>query len=209
MSALPPPPPVTPGSSASQPAPSPQPQAVYGAGDPSRGPIVVGILILVALVGVGLAVVRFTGTSEPCEDADFRSTLFRYCLTTPEGWIAGRPGTADAAVDQFAPSDEQAAIFVEANEAGERTLERFADDVRGLGTQSGYELTDPVERVVAGVRARQWDAVSGDGSAATKIREVVFIEDGTAWRVQLASTPDHFDENTGALRDLLDTWQFA
>jgi hypothetical protein len=66
-----------------------------------------------------------------------------------------------------------------------------------------------VDRHVAGVPAAQWDIALGTGgSDARQIREVVFVRDDTAWRVQLLADAEGFDLRLDEFEAILRSWTF-
>jgi hypothetical protein len=61
---------------------------------------------------------------------------------------------------------------------------------------------------VAGVPAAQWDISLESASLEIQIREVVFVRDGTAWRVQLLTEREAFDTRLDEFEQILRSWTF-
>jgi hypothetical protein len=174
----------------------------------SKLPFVLVPAILVGIVLVGLGVASYISAPGRCDNANFRSDRFGYCLVTPAGWTSGEAQVGDAQVDQLLLADG-ASVFIQAARLGEsQDLQLFTDYVRGLAEDQGYTLSPVTTRKVDGVQATVWDVTAGSGTQATKLREVVFIRDGIAWRVQFADIAEQFDGHVGDLGKMLSSWRF-
>jgi hypothetical protein len=58
------------------------------------------------------------------------------------------------------------------------------------------------------VPAAQWDITLGGGSVGQQVREVVFVRDGSAWRVQLQADSEGFDDRLAEFEGILRSWTF-
>jgi hypothetical protein len=175
------------------------------------------VIAVFALLGVAAGVVMVLawvlGGPETCAGGDFSSDRFGYCARVPSGWevVASTddeagPATGDA--DRFQQPGAAGTILVTAVPlSGGQDLERFATFVRGLGSDAGWDVGGMSSTEVAGTEAITFDLVAGD-DGQTRSREVVFVRDGFAWRVQLADGATSFDASARALDDLLASWVF-
>ena len=212
---LPEPPPPPPGTPAPPPPPGSPPSAPeveVADGDtdrPSRLPLVAAALVFVLLAGAGVALFRWLSTPVPCAEASFVSERFAYCVTTPEGWASAEATEDDA--DRFLLPTAAASVQVQAVELeGGEDTGAFVERVRGLLVDAGYELGDTATVTIDGVQATWWDAVTrsplGD---ETRLRDVVMVREGIAWRVQFADDGEGFEEHVAAFDALMRSWRFA
>lgn len=174
--------------------------------------VAAGLLLLVAAVVI--AVGAWIAAPGRCDHATFTSNRFGYCLAAPTGWTGDRATVGQTPVDQLTLKEAPATVFIQAVDIAEdQDLSGFADYVRNLDQEAGYQLSGSSQREVDGVDAVQWDVTTVGSDSATdttaqKIREVVFVKEGTAWRVQLGDTQSDFDAHLPDLDQMLDTWRF-
>jgi hypothetical protein len=144
-----------------------------------------------------------------CGAGAFKSDRFGYCTQVPSGWDAAA-ASADESADRFFQLATAGTILVTAVPVSEgQDVERFASYVRSLDADSGSTVGQVNETVVAGVDALTFDVTAGPEDDATRSREVVFVQDGFAWRVQVADASAGFDASTRALDELLAGWAFV
>ena len=206
MTSLPPLPAPPPGSGDVPPVAPPSPDDDR----PARWPIAVAIAALLAVAVVGVALISWVGDAPAdCEPGTFASARFGYCTRVPSGWVATAASSGDAA-DLFAQPSAAGSILVTAVpvSAGQ-DLERFADYVRKLDTDAGAILEPSQPAKVAGIDAVTFDLAVGAQDDATRSREVVFVQDGYAWRVQLADGSSSFEESGRSLDEMLAAWVFV
>lgn len=203
MSLPPPPPALEP--PPIPPPPGQQPAAPHVAIGPSRTPLVVGIVLVLALFVGGAALWAWANRPAICDDANVSSERFGYCITAPDGWQMAEIGD-ELPADQLFRPDGATTLMIQAVDT-RRGLRSFADDVRRLQTDDGSDVSDVQRFTVAGVDALRWDATVGVSGAVTA-RTVVFARDGIAWRLQFADATDAFRESVRDLDRMLGTWQF-
>jgi hypothetical protein len=166
--------------------------------------------VLLVLVGVVTALAGWLAAPGRCDEATFTSDRFGYCVAAPPGWSAEPARVGQTTVDSFLVPDGSAAVFVQAVDLQDgQTLDRFAEFVRALGEQGGYSMGVTSQMEVAGVPALTWEVVASSPTGATRMREVVFVRESTAWRVQFADTAGGFDAHSEAFQQMLASWHFA
>jgi hypothetical protein len=170
---------------------------------------VVLALVLTALVGVGVfAVFSWAGSGSSCDDGDFRSARFGYCVRTPSGWIA--EGAEDGSHDRFLLPDGPATITVTAVTLTKgQDLARFEQFVRGYVDEAGARAGSSTTLEVGDADAVAFDASLSGPEGVTRSREVLFAQDGIAWRVTLADDEVGFGSSVRRLEELLDSWRFT
>jgi hypothetical protein len=82
------------------------------------------------------------------------------------------------------------------------------EQARSIAGEDGLDVSEVVERRVAGVPAAQWDVELEAGQVPQLVREVVFVRDGSAWRVQLQADMEGFELRAEEFEDILRTWTF-
>lgn len=178
----------------------------------SKAPFWIGLLLLLGFAGVTVGVVAALTQPDPCDGTTFRSDRFGYCLVVPEGWEADGEGTlGQIPADRIQVPDDVGTVYVQAVPISEgQTLADFADTIRSLNEQAGYQLTEVEETTVAGVPAMEWDFVTGvKGGVQLRMREIVFIDGNDGWRVQVAEGKPKFEDTTATVDAMLETWVFA
>jgi hypothetical protein len=173
---------------------------------PSRVPLVVGVLLVVAVFGSGAMLWSWATRPAICDDADITSERFGYCITALAGWRLADPVAGQPPADQLFRPDDDTTLTIQAVETG-RGLVAVADDVRRLQTDNGLKTEDTRALTVAGVDALQWDATLGP-SGAVKARTVVFERDGIAWRLQFADSAKAFEAHVHDFDLMLRSWHF-
>ncbi len=203
-----PPPPPAPGPPSIPPPPDPDTASSPNIDEtrPSRVPLVLGVLLVVAVFGSGAMLWSWATRPAICDDADITSERFGYCITAPAGWRLAEPVTGQPPADQLFRPHDDTTLMIQAVETG-RSLAAFADDVRRLQTDSGLKTEDTQALTVAGVDALQWDATLGP-SGAVMARTVVFERDGIAWRLQFADSAKAFEVHVHDLDLMLRSWHF-
>jgi hypothetical protein len=189
--------------------PPPEPGPASAAGDieaPSRGPLVVGVAVIVAVLGTGALLWSWAARPARCDDANVSSERFGYCITAPPGWRLAEPADEAPPADQLFRPDGDSTLFIQAIETG-RGLTSFAEDVRRLQADNGLDTEEMQRLTVAGADALRWDATLGS-SGNVRARTVVFERGGVVWRLQFADSAEAFDEHVGELGQMLRSWQF-
>jgi hypothetical protein len=201
---LPPPPP---GGKVEDEEPEPEPQK-------RRFPkaiVVSSVVIALALVaGLGVFAARswFTGP-DPCAASTVESPRFGYCLAAP-GWeLANVTMDTELPYDELRhPADASTVRIVAIDLLQGQGLFDVVSDARDQATEDGFDVGRIVRRRVAGVEAAQWDLTPTAEDETQRRREVVFVREGSAWRVQLQTNVDGFEVRTSDLEEILDTWAF-
>lgn len=190
-----------------EPPPPPAPEADRR----SRVPVLVAMAVLSAMVLIVGSLALWLSAPGRCDDATFTSERFGYCMTAPAGWTAETARVGDTPVDRFLEPDGSAVVYVQAVAVDQgQDVQAFSDYVRSVAEQSGYQLGQPNEFQIDGVAAVSWEkSEAPQTTAGTIVREVVFVRDDTAWRVQFADTPDGFDAHAPAFEEMLGSWHFA
>jgi hypothetical protein len=177
----------------------------------SRTPILVLLGALLATSAL-VAVERWRSPSdEVCETSTVESARFGYCIAAP-GWrLTNEPREPRLPYDQLVRHADASTVRIVAIDldAGQ-DLALVVRTIRSIETEGGAsEVGAVVDRQVAGVQAAQWDVDVRPGSAeARRIREVVFVRDGTAWRVQLLADASGFDLRLDEFEAILRSWTF-
>jgi len=168
--------------------------------------IVGGLVVAVAAAGAFLLL-----RPDPCEDTNFTSEAFGYCLTVPDGWTA-EPALfgADVTLDQFAPPTASTTVIVEAVDLEQGVgLDEWSGFVRQQDADAGLVPGPASEVIVDGVTARQWDVTAtSDAGTDYRMREVVLVRDEIGWRITLNDTEDRFELSAASLERMLDSWRF-
>lgn len=172
---------------------------------------VVLALVLTLLVGAGVWVlVSWARGGGGCEAGHFESTRFGYCVRTPGGWTAEAAGKDGPPIDRFLVPDGVATITITAVQLSKgQDLARFEQFVRAFDEQAGGTLDASVPAEVDGVSAVAFDLAIETPDGTTRGREVLFAQDGVAWRVQLADDEAGFDASVARLDEMLGTWRFT
>jgi hypothetical protein len=176
----------------------------------SRWPVVLAVVLVLFVIGGAVALYSWaTGGPSSCGDGDFTSARFGYCTAIPSGWDVVAPNGDDAATaDRFQQPAASGTIEVTAVPlSGGQDLDQFTTYVRQLDEEAGWVVGRSTPTQVADIDAVTFDIEAGT-DAATRSREVVFVRDGFAWRVQLADGASSFDASTRALDQLLGAWVF-
>jgi len=193
--------------STEEPEPTTAPPPTY-----SKAPFWIGLLLLLAFAGAGVGVVAALSQPELCDGSTFRSDRFGYCLVVPQGWKAHGGGTlGEIPADLIQAPGEVGTVYIQSVSIDEgQTLEDFADSVRSLNEQAGYQLGAITETAIAGVPALRWDFVTGaEGGVPMQMREIVFIDGENGWRVQMADAKPIFGATASTVDAMLETWVFA
>jgi hypothetical protein len=176
----------------------------------SRGLVVAliaGLLVTSTLVAVAW---WRAPADEVCEASTVESARFGYCIEAP-GWrLTNAPDAARLPYDQLVrPADASTVRIVAIDLDAGQDLDLVVRTIRSIETEDAVEVGAVVDRRVAGVQAAQWDVSVGAGSSdARRIREVVFVRDETAWRVQLLADAGGFDLSLEEFEAILRSWTF-
>ena len=206
------------------PAPEQHPEPVNepapaDASDQSKGPrssgwpVAIAVLAMIGVaVGVFVLLTWVFGGPVTCGEGDFSSDRFGYCIRVPSGWEVvaaadeNEPTTRDT--DRFQQPGAAGTILITAVPlAPGQDLDSFVSAVRSLDEEAGWDVGDISTTEVAGQDAMTFDVSAGEGGA-TRSREVVFVSDRFAWRVQVADDETNFEASTRALDELLTSWVF-
>lgn len=169
-----------------------------------------------ALLGVLLAVTAGVAAfvllrPDPCNDTNFESENFGYCLVVPQGWEAGPAQFGEnVTLDQFAPPTGSATVVVEAVdlETGAE-LEQWSEFVRQRDEGAGLTPGPASEATLDGTEALQWDvSVASDAGDTFLMREVVAVKGDIGWRVTLNDVQEGFDTSAVVFRTMLESWRF-
>ena len=177
--------------------------------EPSRyRPAIILGTMAAAIVGVGLFLLL---RPDPCEGTNFTSPNFGYCVLVPEGWEAGPARFGDqVTLDQFAPPTSAATVVVASVDLESGTgLEDFSTFVRQRDEEAGLTPGPASETSLGGTSALQWDVTVEDAGESYRMREIVTVRDDVGYRITLNDIEDGFTSSASALREMLDTWQFA
>jgi hypothetical protein len=174
-----------------------------------RGPVLaLGVAVVVStLLVVGLWGSRST---DACEASTVESARFGYCIRAP-GWrLTNEELSVRLPYDELIrPADASSVRIVAIELDPGQDLDLVVQTVRSIETEGGIDVSAVVDRRVAGVPAAQWDiALEAGSSDARHIREVVFVREGTAWRVQLLADAQGFAIRVGEFERILRSWIF-
>jgi hypothetical protein len=170
------------------------------------------VVVVAALFGSLAAVAGYLLVRpDPCEDTNFESESFGYCILVPDGWEAGpaRFG-ADVTLDQFAPPTGSATVVVEAVDLESGTgLDQWSEFVRQRDEEAGLTPGPAGDAMIDGTNALRWDvSVSSEDGEDFLMREVVVVLDDVGWRITLNDLQDGFDTSAVVFDGMLDSWHF-
>jgi len=165
---------------------------------------------LALLTGVGVYAARlWVGTPQPCAASTVESPRFGYCLAAPGWQLTNVTMDNELPYDELLnPTDASTVRIFAIDLAQGQGLFDVVRDARDQATEDGFEVGRIVQRRVAGVEGAQWDLVPTAKDETQRRREVVFVNAGSAWRVQLQANADGFEVRTLDLEDILHTWTF-
>jgi hypothetical protein len=169
---------------------------------------VVAALVL-AIGGIVAAGIWWLGGPGLCDGSTVESSRFGYCVAAP-GWEFTNENTdSQLPYDELIkPADASTVRIVAIQLPAGQGLQDVVSTVRDIETGDGAQLTEVVDRKVAGVPAAQWDISLGQGQVAQQVREVVFVHGKAAWRVQLQADSQGFDVRAAEFEDILRSWTF-
>lgn len=164
--------------------------------------------IVVVLIGVVVAGRAWIGEPEACWRSTVESARFGYCLEAP-GWDFTNDQTSQALpYDELVHTDAATSLRIQAA-AVDRALDDVLTEVRSADQgRASAVLGDVRDTSVAGVPARQWDVSLERRGVEVRIREVVFVREGTAWLVRLIADPEGFAAGAQELERILGSWIF-
>jgi hypothetical protein len=162
-----------------------------------------------AVAGVVAAGVWWLGGPGLCDTHNVESTRFGYCVTAP-GWEFTNEATETALPydELIKPADASTVRIVAIQLQGEQSLDQVVAAVRDIESKDGAKVGEVVDRRVAGVPAAQWDLALGGATVDQQVREVVFVRNGAAWRVQLQADTEGFDVRAEEFEAILRSWTF-
>jgi hypothetical protein len=183
-----------------------------GPGAPTRSAakaVVVVAGLLLVLAGVVVAGFWWLGGPGVCDRSTVESARFGYCVAAP-GWeLTNEAVETELPYDELIkPADASTVRIIAIQLQTGQGLEEIVQAARDIATQEGMTVGEVVERRVAGVPAAQWDFVLESGQVEQQVREIVFVRDGSAWRVQLQADTEGFDIRAEEFEDILGTWTF-
>lgn len=169
--------------------------------------VVAGFLI--ALTGIVILAVTWLAAPGRCDGSTVESARFGYCVEAP-GWELTNEATqAELPYDELIkPADASTVRIVAIQLQSGQGLDEVVQAVRDTVAQDGVEVGEVVDRRVAGVPAAQWDFVLEGGAVEQQIREIVFVREDSAWRVQLQTDLEGFEARAAEFEDILETWIF-
>jgi hypothetical protein len=169
--------------------------------------VVVGLLAVLA--GVVVAGYWWLGGPGVCDRSTVESARFGYCVAAP-GWeLTNEAAQTELPYDELIkPADASTVRIMAIQLQTGQGLEEIVQAARDIATQDGMTVGEVVERRVAGVPAAQWDFVLEAGQVEQQVREIVFVREGSAWRVQLQTDTEGFDVRVEEFEDILGTWTF-
>lgn len=172
---------------------------------------VVLALVLTVLVGAGaFALVSWASGGTGCDDGDFESIRFGYCVRAPGGWVAAAAEGEGTPLDRFQMQDGAATITVIAVPLTQgQDLARFEQFVRGFDEDAGARTGVSSTVEVDGVAGVTFDVTLEGLDGVVRSREVLFTRDGVAWRVTLADDEVGFGSSATRLEELLGSWRFT
>ena len=174
----------------------------------AKAVLVVGGLLIV-LAGVVVAGFWWLGGPGVCDRSTVESARFGYCVAAP-GWELTNEGAqAELPYDELIkPADASTVRIIAIQLQTGQGLDEIVQAARDIATQDGMTVGEVVERRVAGVPAAQWDFALEGGQVEQQVREIVFVRDGSAWRVQLQADTEGFDIRAEEFEDILGSWTF-
>jgi len=171
---------------------------------------VISALVLTALVGAGaFALFSWAGGGASCDDGDFESARFGYCVRAPSGWVSEAAAADAESHDLFLLPSGAATITVTAVPLTKgQDLARFEQFVRGFDEDAGGSAGSSTSLEVDGAEAVAFDVTVDAPDGVVRSREVLFTRDGVAWRVTLADDEVGFGSSVRRLDEMLGSWRF-
>jgi hypothetical protein len=173
-----------------------------------RAVIVVASVALV-LAGVVAAGIWWLGGPGLCDASTVESARFGYCVAAPGWQLTNEATETELPYDELIkPADATTVRIVAIQLQGGQGLDFVVEQARMSASEDGLEVSEVVERRVAGVPAAQWDLTIESGPVPQVVREIVFVRGNAAWRVQMQTDAEGFQVRAGELEDILQTWTF-
>lgn len=206
MEPHPPLPPPPPGAGVEPPV-DPEPEAPRGSSAAKIALAAAGLLVVVLGVVVGGLV--WLGAPGACDTSTVESRRFGYCLAAP-GWeFTNEQSATDLPYDELTHPEDASSVRILAVEVGaSERLAEIVTNVRQTEVEEGIVPGEVRDTTVAGVPAAEWDMTLESGDVELQIREVLFLREGTAWRVQLIADPAGFDTRLPEFERILNSWIF-
>jgi hypothetical protein len=173
-------------------------------------PVVLALALTAVVAVAAFAVFSWAGGGAPCEDGDFESVRFGYCVRAPSGWVSEAAEVDAESHDLFLLPSSAATITVTAVPLTKgQDLARFEQFVRGYDEDAGGRVGSSTPLQVAGAEAVAFDVTVDAPDGVVRSREVLFVREGVAWRVTLADDELGFGSSVRRLDELLGTWRFT
>ncbi|MBI3647555.1 MAG: hypothetical protein HY240_02175 [Actinobacteria bacterium] len=164
--------------------------------------VVIALVAIGSMVGGGFLLLR----PVPCGSSRVVSARFGYCADPPGGWESH---PAVSGPDLFTASASPAVVEVSVVRVpASSTLAQIADQVATLDRGVGFQVGDPVPFRLGGRPALWFEGGASTGSDTVRLREVVVVKDGIAWRITLSDTGGSYDRDLPAFGELLSSLQF-
>lgn len=202
------------------PEPLPAPPHVQPARVPAPPPShrskvwTVGVLATFLAAGVagGFVGARMVGpgpaSPAPCEDAQFVSQLFGYCMDVPAGWVASHAAEEPSGVDLFTHEATTVEVWVEAVALPEGLgLREAVEQLQAEESGAGLQVTPTRPGDLGGEPSLIWDTLDEEGRLVA--REIAIEHDGALWRLQIALGEEATSKDVSQADELLVTWRFA
>ena len=165
--------------------------------------------LTLVLAGVAIAGAMWLGAPGLCDESTVESTRFGYCVDAPGWQLTNEATETELPYDELIkPADATTVRIVAIQLQSGQGLDFVVEQARTIATDDGLEVGEIVERQVAGVPAAQWDFEIEGGQVRQFVREVVFVRDGAAWRVQLQADAEEFRSRVQEFEDILSSWTF-
>ena len=201
-SSLPPPPP-----SAATPVPV---QPTSPAPAKRAGALVVAFSVLIAVVATTFAIGAWLSAPGRCDDADFTSSRYAYCVATPEGTVPSEVDDESGQYDRFELQGSGALVQVTATRLPQgQGLQEFVQGFVSSAQEQSFEAQAPVPVRVAGEQGVQVDLTGDTGGTPVHFRFVFVQRERVVWQVDLRAVEEQFAEHTDELDHILQSWTFT
>ena len=201
-SSLPPPPPSAPALTPTAPA-APEPAK-------RKGALVVAFSVLIAVVATTVAVGAWLAAPGRCEDADFTSSRYAYCVATPEGTVPSEVDDESGQYDRFELEGSGALVQVTATRLPQgQGLQEFVEGFVAAAQEQSFAAQPAVPVRVAGAAGVQVDFTGETGGTPVHFRFVFVERERVVWQVDLRAVEEQFAEHTDDLNHILDSWTFT
>jgi hypothetical protein len=171
---------------------------------------VVAFSILVAVIATTVAIAAWLAAPGRCDDADFTSSRYAYCVTTPEGTVSSEVDDETGQYDRFELEGSGALVQVTATRLPQgQGLDDFVQGFTSAAEEQSFSAQPAVPVRVAGESGVQVDFTGETGGTPVHFRFVFIERERVVWQVDLRAVEEQFADHTDDLTHILQSWTFT